>query len=127
MEWAGQRLVDAIRSGEETAAAQLIHLYYQRVYAFLRRLSGNESDAADLTQRTFGRLWQALPTFAGKSSLSSWIHGIAYHIYVDWRRAEKPSEPQSEEWWASRPATDSAPDEIVARTDFSARLYALVD
>lgn len=127
MEMDDQKLVQGIRSGDETAAARLVHLYYQRVYAFVRRLSANEWDAADLTQRTFGRLWQALPRFAGRSSLSSWIHGIAYHVYIDWRRAEKPTEPRSEQWWAERPAAGSHPDETLARSDFAARLYALVD
>src|ERR1041385_9209924 len=127
MEMGDQKLVEAIRRGEQSAATELIHLYYQRIYAFLRRLSGNDPDAADLTQRTFGRLWQALPGFAGKSSLSSWMHGIAYHIYIDWRRAEKPTEPRSEDWWAGRPSSDSQPDEIVSRSDFAARLYTLVD
>jgi len=122
-----QRLVQAIRSGDEAAAARLVHLYYQRVYAFLRRLSEHDCDAADLTQRTFGRIWQALARFEGRSSLSSWIHGIAYHIYLDWRRAEKPCESRSDEWWAARPSGDGAPDEAVARTDFAARLYSLVD
>jgi len=127
MESGDQLLVETIRRGDEDAAAQLIHLYYQRIYAFLRRLSNNDADAADLTQLTFTRLWQALPGFAGRSSLSSWMHGIAYHIYVDWRRAERPSEPRSEDWWACRPAVEAGPDEILARNDFSARLYTLVD
>ena len=127
MESGDQLLVETIRRGDEDAAGQLIHLYYQWIYAFLRRLSNNDADAADLTQRTFTRLWQALPGFAGRSSLSSWMHGIAYHIYVDWRRAERPSEPRSEDWWACRPALEAGPDEILARNDFSARLYTLVD
>jgi RNA polymerase sigma-70 factor, ECF subfamily len=127
MEPSDQAMVEAIRSGDETAAARLIHLYYQRVYAFLRRLSGNEEDAADLTQRTFSRVWQALESFAGRSSLSSWIHGIAYHIYVDWRRRYNPGEPRSDEWWATRPAPEDSPDEIAGRNDLASRLYQLVE
>src|SRR6185503_6946257 len=75
------------RKDNSAAVVQLIELFYDRIYAFLRRLAGNDADAADLTQRTFARVQQALPTFAGRSSISSWIHGIAYHLYVDWRRA----------------------------------------
>ncbi len=127
MEPGDQAMVEAIRSGDEAAAARLIHLYYQRVYAFLRRLSGNEEDAADLTQRTFSRVWQALEGFAGRSSLSSWIHGIAYHIYVDWRRGQRPAEPRSDQWWATRPSPEDSPDEIAGRNDLASRLYHLVD
>jgi hypothetical protein len=47
--------------GEKPSATEVIELFYERIYALLRRLSGNDADAADLTQRTFARVWQALP------------------------------------------------------------------
>ena len=121
------QLVEMAQRGDRAAAVKLIELFYERVYAFLRRLAANDADAADLTQRTFGRVWQALPTFAGRSSVSSWMHSIAYHVYVDWRRAARPPEPRSNEWWAARPAPGATPAEIVARTDMAATLYASVD
>src|SRR5258708_8261847 len=95
-------LVARARNGDQTAVVQLIELFYQRIYAFLRRLSANDSDAEDLTQRTFGRVWQSLPTFSGRSAVGSWMHSIAYHTYVDWRRANRPTEARSDEWWATQ-------------------------
>jgi RNA polymerase sigma-70 factor, ECF subfamily len=83
MELQTDQLVENACRGDKTAANHLLELFYERIYAFLRRLAANDDDAADLTQRTFGRVWQALPTFAGRSTFSSWIHGIAHHVYVD--------------------------------------------
>ena len=127
MEPDANQLVARARCGDRAAAGELIELFYERVYAFLRRLAANEADAADLTQRTFGRVWQALPGFAGRSSVASWIHSIAYHVYVDWRRADRRWEPRSDEWWRSRPAQEALPDEIVAQTDLAAAVYGSVD
>lgn len=127
MELLANQMVESARRGDTAAANELIELFYERIYAFLRRLAGNDPDAADLTQRTFGRVWQALPTFAGRSSVGSWIHGIAHHVYVDWRRADHRTEPRSNEWWADCPALDAAPDEAVPRTDLASVLYASVD
>ena len=121
------QLAEAARRGDKAAATRLIELFYQRIYAFVRRLAGNDADAADLTQRTFSRVWQALPTFAGRSSFSSWIHGIAHHVYVDWRRADRRIEPRSNEWWDTRVSTGPTPDETVANTDLAAALFASVD
>jgi|ERR1017187_6001463 RNA polymerase sigma-70 factor (ECF subfamily) len=121
------QLMGMARRDSPAAAVQLIEHYYERIYSFLRRLTGNDADAADLTQRTFSRVLQALPTFAGRSSVASWIHSIAYHIFVDWRRADRRTEPRSDEWWAACPATGALPDEIVARADLAATLYASVD
>src|ERR1039457_7433905 len=127
MESDTNQLVETARRGERAAAVELIELFYERIYAFLRRLAANEADAADLTQRTFGRVWQALPTFAGRSSVSSWIHSIAYHVYVDWRRADRHTEPRSHEWWAARPTPEARPDEIVALADSAAAVYGSVE
>jgi RNA polymerase sigma-70 factor (ECF subfamily) len=121
------QLVAAARNGDEAAAVRLIELFYERVYAFLRRLAGNDADAADLTQRAFARVWQALPTFAGRSTLSGWIHRIAYHTYVDWRRADHRGEPRPDEWWARCPSTQVLPDESVAQADLARALHAAVD
>jgi len=119
-----QEQTEITETGKEisvTSVTSCSKLFYERIYAFLRRLAGNEADAADLTQRTFGRLWQALPTFARRSSVSSWIHGIAYHVYVDWRRAEHRSEARPEAWWAACRAPDAAPLDSLCRSSWPYR------
>ncbi len=121
------QLVENARRGDKAAANRLIELFYERVYAFLRRLAANDADAADLTQRTFAKVWQSLPTFAGRSSFSSWIHGIAHHVCVDWRRVNHRSEPRSDDWWAERVSGEPLPDDTAARVDLAAQLYACVD
>lgn len=119
--------VEAARRGDKAAANELVELFYERIYAFLRRLAGNDADAADLTQRTFSRVWQALPTFASRSSVGSWIHGIAHHVYVDWRRADHRTEPRSDEWWSACASRDPSPDETTTRSDLAAHLFVCVD
>jgi RNA polymerase sigma-70 factor (ECF subfamily) len=121
------RVLEKARRGDTNAASDLIELFYARIYAFLRRFSGNDADAADLTQRTFSRVWNSLESFAARSAVSSWIHGIAYHVYVDWRRAERRAEPRSDEWWNLRPDSATRPDEAAARSDLSTAVYASVD
>src|SRR5258708_1342314 len=127
MQTEAHQLVERVCHGEQVAAVDLVDLFYRPIYAFLRRLSANDADAADLTQRTFGRVWQALPTFKGRASVGSWIHGIAYHTYVDWRRANNHTEPRPADWWAERVSADPGPDEIAARNDLATTLYAAVD
>jgi RNA polymerase sigma-70 factor (ECF subfamily) len=122
-----RHLVAAAGKGDPTAATALIELSYTRVFALLRRLTDHEADAADLTQQTFSRAWKSLPSFAGRSSFNTWVHGIAYHVYLDWRKAPRRAEPRSIEWWLCIGATAPQPDEAAARSDSAARLYAEVD
>jgi RNA polymerase sigma-70 factor (ECF subfamily) len=127
MEAMPQGWLAAAQAGDADAAEQLITAYHARVFAFLRRLCGNESDAEDLTQRTFARVWTSLGTFAGRSSVSSWIHGIAHHVYLDWRRSDHRAEPQTDDWWASCPESGPGPSEIAVSADLASAAYAAVD
>lgn len=122
-----EQLVERIGRGEQVATVDLIDLFYERIYAFLRRLCSNDADAADLTQRTFGRVWQSLPTFNGRSTVGSWIHSVAYHTYVDWRRAARPTEARSAQWWADCKSNDPAPDEAASKKDLASVVFAAVD
>ena len=122
-----RKLIDSAQNADPGAAAQLIERFYERLYAFLRRLTRNDADAADLTQKTFTRVWQSLPGFAARSSLSSWMHGIAYHVYVDWRRSNHHTEGRSDEWWATCPADETSPADRVAESDLAQTLYRSVD
>jgi len=127
MEPDASQLVRAFRSGDRAAAVQLIELFYGRVYNFLRRLTANEADAEDLTQQTFVRVWERIDSFAERSSISSWIHGIAYHVYVDWRRRSGHTETRSNEWWEAHANSGPQPDEMTAGTDMRAAVFGHVE
>ena len=122
-----QDLVREACHGDRQAAAELVEGLYAPIYAFLRRLSLNDADAADLTQKTFSRLWSALPRFAGRSSVSSWIHAIAYHVYQDYVRASARLESRPESWWRECPDAGARPDEQARTADLNAVLFAAVD
>ena len=121
------QLVARAKAGSREAASELVGLHYARLYAYLRRLCANDEEAADLTQRAFVRVWAALPSFAGRSSFSTWAHGIAYHVYLDWRRGFRPGEWQPDEWWNARAATGLSPFDDVAQRDLACQLYRWVE
>jgi RNA polymerase sigma-70 factor, ECF subfamily len=127
MDLDANQLVELARKDNESATVLLIELFYERLYAFLRRLAGNDADADDLTQQTFTRVQRALPSFAGRSSVSSWVHGIGYHVYVDWRRSQRPTEGRTAEWWAECVAPEISPDETASNTDLARQLFSRVD
>jgi len=127
METRPEQLVAQASRGDATATNCLIEMYYERIYAFLRRLSGSDHEAADLTQKTFARTWSALAKFAGRSTFNSWLHGIAHHVYLDWRRANHRSEQRPEQWWAEQVSPEPPPDIASATSDLTRQLYKSVD
>ena len=115
------------QAGNREAAAELIARFYEPIFAYLCRVSGHPEDAADLTQKTFAKAWTALASYQGRSRFSTWLHGLAHHVYVDWRRQRKPDSPQTDEWWATCAAPTPSPFEDAAEKDSAHRLYALVE
>lgn len=122
-----QTWVDRAKSGDFTAASELIHQNYGGIFAYLRRLSGSEEDAADLTQKTFVKVWESLSRFSGRSSVKTWIHSIAHHVYVDWRRQPARSGFETQNWWESRVSDSPTPLESAIDRDAARRLYHAVE
>lgn len=124
---AAEILCERACNGDLTAASELVARTYQQIFAYLRRLSGNDHDAADLTQKTFTKTWQSLASYQRRSSFSTWLHGIAYHVYLDWRRKRSPGEAQSDEWWEIQAASSPTPYENTAERELARQLYRWVD
>jgi RNA polymerase sigma-70 factor (ECF subfamily) len=90
-------------------------------------LSQNHQVAADLTQVTFSKVWSSLAKFRGASSVSTWIHRIAYFTYVDWVRRFRPATHQTEDWWHDMPGADPTPSEQSADLETIQQLCRAVD
>lgn len=121
------QLTRRILAGEPAASQEFVAAHYARIYAFLRRLSGSETDAADLTQNTFSRAWVALERFRGESSLSSWLHGIAHHVWQDWLRSDHHETVPPDEWWEECADDSALPDARASLADLRGTVYAAVD
>ena len=121
------RLCERAKAGDAAAASELIGLFYQKIFSFFRRLCGNDDDAEDLTQKTFLKVWSSLGSFQGRSSFSTWIHGISHHVYVDWRRRKNLSDLQPDAWWETCAADGPSPYEDAAEQEMARQLYAMVE
>ena len=60
-------VVRAAAAGDLAAFELLVRRYQAHVWRFLRHLLGDAALAEDVTQETFLRLYQRLPSFAGRS------------------------------------------------------------
>jgi RNA polymerase sigma-70 factor (ECF subfamily) len=67
----------------------LVEDHYDDLYRFLRGLTRHVEDAEDLATRTLLRAYRALDRFDGRASLRTWLHGIAYREFLNWRRGRR--------------------------------------
>lgn len=70
------RLLERLRAGDERACESLVRQHAGRMLAVARRLLRCEEDSADAVQDAFLAAFRSLGSFAGKSSLGTWLHRI---------------------------------------------------
>jgi RNA polymerase sigma-70 factor (ECF subfamily) len=69
------QLVAACRRGEARAMERLYHQYKRRVFGMAHRIVG-PSDAEEVAQEVFVRVFRGLAAFRGDSALSTWIYRL---------------------------------------------------
>lgn len=84
-----EELVARARAGDAPAAAALIERYQDRVYNICYRMCGHDADAADLTQATFLKALESLPSFELRSSFYTWLFRIAVNAALSHRRSAR--------------------------------------
>jgi RNA polymerase sigma-70 factor (ECF subfamily) len=67
----------ALQAGDQRELARLVDIYSVRVYRLALKILNDPQDAEDILQETFLKTMRALPSFEGRSSLSTWIYRIA--------------------------------------------------
>lgn len=79
-------LVAQLQAGSEEAFAWLIATYHQPIYSLIARTIPAGSDAADVTQEVFIKIFRSISGFHGDASLRTWIYRIALHEALNQRR-----------------------------------------
>jgi RNA polymerase sigma factor (sigma-70 family) len=85
-------LMSRVQMGDEGSFAELMQRWELPVKAVIARIVLNASEAEDLAQETFVRLWQHRASFAAGRSVKPWILGIAVNLARNRLR-----------WWKRRP------------------------
>jgi len=79
-------LVTALCQGADDAYEILLQRYQQPVYNLVYRLMNDPSDASDIVQEVFLKVFKNIGNFRGNSSLKTWIYRIAVNEAYNHRR-----------------------------------------
>ena len=79
-------LVCSLREGSELAYERLLLRFQQPVYNLALRLLNDPSDASDVVQEVFLKVFRNVVHFRGQSSLKTWIFRIAINEAHNQRR-----------------------------------------
>jgi RNA polymerase sigma-70 factor (ECF subfamily) len=120
------RLLAAVRGGDRSAAEELVERTYSAVYASLYRLCGDGDLAADLTQETYRKAWEALDGFDGRSQFFTWLYRIAYTTFLNHIRRPRRITSLDEAGSPEMPDESPAADQLISEREEGARLRAAV-
>ncbi len=93
-----EQLVRDYLGGDENSLEILIGQYLRPIYSFVYRYVGNTSEAEDITQEVFVRVWKNLKKFDQNKKFKTWIFGIAKNASIDWLRKKKTISLSEDVW-----------------------------
>jgi RNA polymerase sigma-70 factor (ECF subfamily) len=106
--WAGRsldadvKLVENCLSGDQVAWETLVRNHTRRVYAICYRFTSSDSEAQDLTQEVFLRLFKSLKSYrANEGAFTTWLTRMTRNLLIDHYRRTKMQR-----------ATDSIEDQL---------------
>ncbi|MCA1746779.1 MAG: RNA polymerase sigma factor [Bacteroidales bacterium] len=98
-------LVEGCLQNDRKLQKQLYQKYFKSMFQICLSYSGNRTEAKDIMQEAFIKVFTSLEKFSGKGSLEGWIRRIVTNTAIDYFRQRKrlifrdefPDEPVEEE------------------------------
>lgn len=103
-------LVERAQKGDQQAFALLYQRHQRPIYSLIRHLTGDEEAAADLTQDTFVKAWDAMPRLRATNAFGGWLRIIATNLVRDRGRRRRPEATITDSTFEGGPELDVADD-----------------
>lgn len=75
-----QELMRLVQNGDETAFAEIVRMYKDKIVNFLWQITGDYQVAVELAQETFMRVYFKAKKYKPVAPFSSWIYTIASNL-----------------------------------------------
>jgi len=115
-------LMLAVKEGSEKAFEALVERHQTRVIGTITKMLGGESDAEDIAQHVFVRVWQSAPRYNPSAKFTTWLLTITRNlVFNEMRRRQRarlvpldPGDADRAPVGHADASARSAPEEIAA-------------
>jgi RNA polymerase sigma-70 factor, ECF subfamily len=80
------QLIAELQAGSDEAFGYVLERYRNPIYSLVARILVSESDAADVLQNVFVKVFRGIGQFHGQSTLKTWLYRIAVREALNFRR-----------------------------------------
>ena len=120
-------LLAACRRGDRRAFEELVELTHRRVYSLAFRLMGDRTEAEDVAQEAYLRMFRGLAGFREEARFETWMHRIVTNCAISMlKRRGRFGDVLAEEP-EDLPVPDSTAPMLVERDALSRALAVLPD
>jgi RNA polymerase sigma-70 factor, ECF subfamily len=126
-------LMGRIREGDFAAFEQLIEIHQRSVIGTVAKMLGNPSEAEDIAQQVFLRVWKSAGRYEPQAKFTTWLFTITRNLVFNEvrRRQRKPTvSVQEREETTHRVVEDvqgSSPDEDLLRSEMEAAIDRAIE
>ncbi|HEU5046802.1 MAG TPA: sigma-70 family RNA polymerase sigma factor [Rickettsiales bacterium] len=101
------RLLRLIRKGEKQAFAVLVRRHSERFYRVAYRFSGHRTEAEDIVQEAFIKLWEKPDMWQEdrKTAFTTWFYRVVVNMCLDWQKKKRPLPLEEGDWVADERQT----------------------
>jgi RNA polymerase sigma-70 factor (ECF subfamily) len=126
------RLMELVGAGDSGAFEQLVERHQRLVVGTVGRMLGNSSDAEDIAQQVFVRVWKSAKRYVPRAKFTTWLLKITRNLVFNElrRRSRHPQVPlQAESEEEERPIRDEnaiAPDAAMLEQELQKAIDAAI-
>src|SRR5215472_319023 len=124
-----------LKNGEDGMLDELMNRWEQPLVRFIYRYIGRETDALDLAQETFVRVYETRHRYSVRGKFSTWLFTIAANLcrnYLRWRQRRSESalgtlDAEETNQAESPKSPDDSPDKAAMRSESVSLVRAAID
>ncbi len=124
-----------LKNGEDRILNELMTRWQQPLVAFIYRYIGRETEALDLAQETFVRVYATRRRYTVRGKFSTWLFAIAANLcrnHLRWQRRRGESVPETSDMedaeFAERiQSLDDSPDQAAIRSESISLIKVAID
>ncbi len=123
--------IEKAKNGDQVAFTFLLDFYWNEVYGFMLKRSGNETDAEDITIETFSKAFDKIASYNPEFQFNTWLIAIAKNVHIDLLRKKKTAlfvditDEEDHQAYNVADTALSAEDELIAKQNLSSLLECI--